>query len=338
LTLHSMSGFCLSCLSALHNSQRDLASGLQASVVVPFFDLPIPMSDRPILTKEERRLKREEKRAKQRDANIGRAIKFHEARIAWEKEHAEPSSSHSPQRLPRELVGCSGWFYWHWRESFYPSNLPTSAWFSHYASRYGTVELNAPFYAWPTIKTVESWVRQTAGRQFVYTVKVCELITHLKRFQGTKTLIKDFCHIADILGQRMGCFLFQLPPSFTYSPGRLRNIVSQLDSSRRNVVEFRHRSWWNKKVFSAFRDHGIIFCSCSGPRLPEELIKTAEDVYIRFHGVRQWYRHDYTSAELTAWATKIKESGARNVFAYFNNDRDGFALSNARSLLRLLKR
>jgi uncharacterized protein YecE (DUF72 family) len=135
----------------------------------------------------------------------------------------------------------------------------------------------------------------------------------------------------------MGCFLFQLPPSYTYTATRLRNIVSQLDFSRRNVVEFRHRSWWNDKVFSAFRDHNIIFCSCSGPRLPDDLIKTAEDVYVRFHGVRQWYRHDYTTAELTAWVEKIRASGARNLYAYFNNDRDGFALKNAKSLLRLLK-
>ena len=34
----------------------------------------------------------------------------------------------------------------------------------------------------------------TAGRtaQFVYPVKVCELITHIKRFAGTKQLVRDF--------------------------------------------------------------------------------------------------------------------------------------------------
>jgi uncharacterized protein YecE (DUF72 family) len=41
----------------------------------------------------------------------------------------------------------------------------------------------------------------------------------VKRFKGTKTLIKDFALIADILGDRMGCFLFQLPPSYRYTPG-----------------------------------------------------------------------------------------------------------------------
>ena len=36
-------------------------------------------------------------------------------------------------------------------------------------------------------------------------------------------------YIADLLGTRMGCFLFQLPPSFHYTPARLKNILGQLD-------------------------------------------------------------------------------------------------------------
>ncbi len=29
-----------------------------------------------------------------------------------------------------------------------------------------------------------------------------------------------------------------------------------------------------------------IFCSCSGPQLPDDLVKTAEDIYVRFHGIK----------------------------------------------------
>jgi uncharacterized protein YecE (DUF72 family) len=136
----------------------------------------------------------------------------------------------------------------------------------------------------------------------------------------------------------MGCFLFQLPPSFHYTPARLDRILAQLDPARRNVVEFRHKSWWNDRVYAAFRAAGAIFCSCSGPRLPGELVKTADDVYVRFHGVKQWYRHDYTKAELAVWADRIAASGAVRVWAYFNNDRDGYAIKNARELLRQLRR
>jgi uncharacterized protein YecE (DUF72 family) len=71
--------------------------------------------------------------------------------------------------------------------------------------------------------------------------------------------------------------------------------------------------------------------------LPDELIKTANDIYLRFHGVKKWYQHDYTSTELAVWAKRIDESGAETVWAYFNNDRDGYAIKNARALSRLLR-
>ncbi len=293
----------------------------------------------PVPTREERRAKREARRAKQRADNIGRAARMHDARLAWEREgHTAAPLAVGGSAVPQVHVGCSGWFYWHWRGDFYPADLPTNEWFDHYAARFRTVELNAPFYSWPTVATVNSWVRQAGRRKLVYTVKASELITHVKRFEGTKTLVKDFGHIADLLGPRFGCFLFQLPPSFTYTPARLGRIVAQLDPSRRNVVEFRHRSWWTEDVYAAFRAAGAIFCSCSGPRLPDELVRTADDVYVRFHGVKQWYRHDYTKAELAAWAARIRASGATRLWAYFNNDRDGYAIKNARELLRQLRR
>ena len=295
------------------------------------------MPEKLPLTKEERRLRRAARREKQREANIGRARKMHLARVGSEKNEEPRSLTAHDGEARQHFIGCSGWFYWHWRGAFYPAGLPTSRWFAHYARRFKTVELNAPFYSWPTIATVESWTRQAGRRPFVYTVKVCELITHIKRFARTKTLVKDFGLIADLLGPRMGCFLFQLPPSFHYTRARLKRILDQLDHRRRNVVEFRHRSWWNETVYDAFLETGTIFCSCSGPRLPDELIKTADDIYIRFHGVKTWYRHDYTNAELAVWAKRIDASGAKTVWAYFNNDRDGYAIKNARALSRLLR-
>ena len=292
---------------------------------------------KPSPTREERRAKREARRAKQRIQNVARAAKMHTARLEWERQALLPVLSTIGPALPRINVGCSGWFYWHWRGGFYDLGLPTGDWFAHYADHFKTVELNAPFYSWPTEATVHSWLRQAGRKNLIYTVKASELITHVKRFTGTKTLIRDFGYIADLLGCRMGCFLFQLPPSFRYSPARLRRIVSQLDPARRNVVEFRHGSWWNKEVFTAFRESGTIFCSCSGPRLPDEIVKTTEEIYLRFHGVKRWYRHDYSADELASWVKKIKATGAIRVWAYFNNDRHGYAIKNARSLRRLLR-
>jgi uncharacterized protein YecE (DUF72 family) len=287
------------------------------------------------LTKEEWRRRREERREKQRAANVGRAAKMHKLRIEGRFPPQRDIDSLSHNTLEHH-VGCSGWFYWKWRGPFYPEGLPTKKWFPYYAQRFETVEINASFYSWPTEASVKAWLKAAECRRFIYTVKVCEMITHVKRFKGTKTLVRDFGVIADILGPRMGCFLFQLPPSFHYTEARLRTILDQLDYSRRNVVEFRHASWWNDTVFNAFRETRTIFCSCSAPRLPDVLIRTADDIYVRFHGPQRWYRHDYADDELQGWAARIKESGAKTAWIYFNNDFSAHAPKNARQLELLL--
>jgi len=232
-------------------------------------------------------------------------------------------------------VGCSGWYYRHWKGLVYPADLPSSRWFQHYQETFDTVELNAPFYHWPRLTTVRNWARQ-ASPGFQYSVKVNRHITHLKRFKDTKKLVHEFSEFADTLGEHMGCFLFQLPPSFRYTPARLLAIVSQLDPRRRNAVEFRHPGWWNEEVFAAFRKAGLIFCSVSAPRLPDDLIQTVDTVYIRFHGVAQWYRHNYAAAELETWAKRIRACDARSIYAYFNNDFQGCAFRNAQMLKQLL--
>jgi uncharacterized protein YecE (DUF72 family) len=293
---------------------------------------------KPPLTPEQRRARRMERRLSQRQANVGRALKMHAARIAFENRAQVAAVEPAPNapQIPRLNIGCSGWFYWDWKDKFYPSGVATQDWFRHYATQFDTVELNAPFYSWPTMANIQSWLRQAQDRQFVYTVKVCELITHVKQFVRTATLVKDFSFIAEVLRTHMGCLLFQLPPSFHYSARRLKRILDQLDPRRRNVVEFRHFSWWNKQTILAFKKTNTIFCSCSGPRLPDELVQTSDEIYVRFHGPARWYRHNYAPEELAVWSQRVLNHNPARVWAYFNNNYQGHAIENARELTRQL--
>ena len=43
-------------------------------------------------------------------------------------------------------------------------------------------------------------------------------------------------------------------------------------------------------------------------------------------------RTDYTPEELSEWTRKITENGAREVWLYFDNDREGFVIKNAQEL------
>jgi uncharacterized protein YecE (DUF72 family) len=150
-------------------------------------------------------------------------------------------------------------------------------------------------------------------------------------------LVEEFCGIEKVLGEKLGCFLFQFPPSYRYTASRLASITRQLDPRYRNAVEFRHKSWWRESVYRRFRERSLIFCSVSAPRLPDDLIRTADVIYARLHGRSRWYRHDYSAEEMHAWAEKIAGSGAREAWIYFDNDRNAFAIKNAQELARLLR-
>ena len=91
-------------------------------------------------------------------------------------------------------------------------------------------------------------------------------------------------------------------------------------------------------MYAAFRETGTIFCSCSGPRLPDVLVRTGDDVYLRLHGPERWYRHNYSRDELAKWADRIKASGAKRAWIYFNNNSEGYAPKNALTMRRLLSK
>jgi Protein of unknown function DUF72 len=135
------------------------------------------------LTPEERRERQQLRREKQREDNIKRAAKMHAARFRMEASGPKDRSVLKPPIY----IGCSGWRYWKWRDSFY-AGVPQNDWFAHYLKHFDTVEINASFYSWPTVAGVQAWRRQPGKKKFVYTVKVCELITHVKRFKAQRHL------------------------------------------------------------------------------------------------------------------------------------------------------
>ena len=233
-------------------------------------------------------------------------------------------------------VGCSGWFYFHWNERFYPNELPQNKWFKFYTEKFNTVELNSTFYRFPKPSTAKAWVRQSPPN-FIYTLKVNRMITHIKKFKNCRTLIKEFYAVGDVLKEKLGCFLFQLPPSLKFSKQKLNEIINQLDLDKKNVIEFRHPTWFTQEVYEKLKDHNIIFCCVSAPGLPEHVIKTADDIYIRFHGKEHWYWYNYTREELSTFARKIKSLKPKNTWAYFNNDSNAYAPWNALDFRKLLE-
>jgi uncharacterized protein YecE (DUF72 family) len=80
----------------------------------------------------------------------------------------------------------------------------------------------------------------------------------------------------------------------------------------------------------------------SGADLPCVLQATADFVYVRMHGPdpENLYAGSYSSDDLQWWTDRIEEwvQQGRDVFVYFNNDGYGYAVDNARELIRRLSR
>lgn len=233
-------------------------------------------------------------------------------------------------------LGCSGFYYDHWKGRFYPPHLAKIKWLQYYATRFNTLEVNSSFYRYPTESTVVGWRNKTPPN-FRFTLKANRVITHTYKFHNTEQYTANFYKLAHLLGEKLLCVLFQLPPFVHKNLELLEKIAVQVDPKVVNVVEFRHESWWDSEVYDFMRQKGLVFCSVSASELPDTLVATAPTVYVRFHGKNGWYLGNYPEAELEAWAQKIQSQNAQRVLCYFNNDVNANAVRNCLTLKKLLE-
>ena len=66
--------------------------------------------------------------------------------------------------------------------------------------------------------------------------------------------------------------------------------------------------------------------------------RTADVTFVRFHAGTRGRNGNYSHRELDEWAERLRRwAGEVDVFAYFNNDWEGYAIENARYLRRRLQ-
>lgn len=232
-------------------------------------------------------------------------------------------------------VGTSGWSYPGWRSRFYPPEIKPSDWLEHYASHFDTVEINMTFYRSPRPETLQGWAARTPP-DFLFTLKANRQITHLKKLRKVEHDLQHLAYLARQLRGKAGCLLYQLPPSLTRDLELLESFLNILPAGFRQVIEFRHPSWYDPDVFELLSRSGTTFCVVSSSRVPPEVVVTAPVAYFRFHGLTGGYRYRYTDEELKKWAESVRNCGASEVFVYFNNDYQAHAVYNALKLKELL--
>ena len=236
--------------------------------------------------------------------------------------------------MKRVRIGCSGWSYASWRGRFYPKGLPPSRWLEHYARTFDTVEVNATFYRLPAPGMVEGWV-EGSPPGFLFAVKASRYLTHVRRLRDMGQGVERFYERLEPLVEsgKLGPVLWQLPANFRRDEGVLAGALEALPQGR-HAFEFRHESWFTPRVVDMLERHGAAMVVAHDARRELPSRTTSGWIYARLHHGRRGRRGNYSDREIAEWRRRIAAwRRRRDVYAYFNNDWEGFAPRNA-ALLR----
>jgi uncharacterized protein YecE (DUF72 family) len=229
-------------------------------------------------------------------------------------------------------VGCSGWSYPDWRGTVYPSDARARTWFSLYADRFDTVEINNTFYRLPPRTTVDQWAAQ-APPGFLYSVKVGQFVSHRVKLKDPDRWLTNHLDRACRLGSHLGPNLVQLPPRWKRNVERLDEFLGAAPTALRWAVELRDPSWVHDDTFAVLERHGAALC-LHDLLADHPWVRTAPWSYVRFHGphaLDDRYRGRYTGNRLWRIADRLQgwlDEGT-DVYAYFNNDFNGDAVEDA---------
>lgn len=241
-------------------------------------------------------------------------------------------------------IGTSGWSYAHWAKGrFYPKGLKQGEWLRFFAQHFGTVEINSSFYRMPKRDTIARW-RQVTGSRFRFATKLWRRVTHEKRLVNCGQELRDFIEVVGRLRPKRGPLLVQLPPSMRKDVARLDAFLAELKKitgrSRWKVaVEFRNTDWLCEEVYELLDRRGAALCLADMERCPITEPNDVSFVYVRRHGPGGRYRGRYASSHIAGDAERIRGwlQAGKDVYVYYNNDVDGYAVDNARQLVEAVE-
>ena len=126
-------------------------------------------------------------------------------------------------------------------------------------------------------------------------------------------------------GERLGGVLFRIPEEVrrrgAESDARLARVLAAWPRDLRLVVELQHPSWHVDETFHALRSAGAILCATEQPDdlEPPTIRLTGPALYVRLR------RHDYSAAEIDAWAARISPfiGAGHDAYAFFRHDEVG---------------
>lgn len=259
----------------------------------------------------------------------------------------------------RLYVGTSGYSYTEWIDAgFYPSGTPSSRMLLLYAQKFPITELNYTWYQMPRAEAVARQ-RDRVPPTFLFAAKLTRTLTHEIDPDGWKNDAARYWEgVAPLVqANQLAAVLIQLPPTFGRSPEHRKYLAALLDTldGLPLAIEFRHRSWVNKRVFKELAHRRVTLVHVDVPDLPHlfptlDVVTHSDLFYIRFHGrntngwrsgnMQQQFDYNYTDGQVHEWIENricpMAEQARRGIL-FFNNHVRAQATENAETMICLLK-
>lgn len=248
---------------------------------------------------------------------------------------------------PKIYVGTSGWHYSDWIGTFYPREVKGYNELKYHSEHFNTVENNSSFYHISKESTYLTWYK-TSSDNYTFSIKLNKLITHIKRLtldEEVKEKIEYILSSSQVLKEKLGAIVIQLPPSFKPEPEFLEifllyftNEVSKKEYKFDVAIEFRNKQNFREEIYTVLRKYNVALVAGQSSRYPLAREITADFTYIRMHGPTKLFASKYSTDQLLEWANYIKSISkqVKKVYVYFNNDFYGYAIENAKELSSLL--
>jgi uncharacterized protein YecE (DUF72 family) len=186
--------------------------------------------------------------------------------------------------IPFQL-GLAIWGYQGWLGNLFPSGSRSRDFLALYSRRFYCVEGNTTFYAIPDVPTLQRWIAQTPP-MFRLCPKLPKAVTHSGRLWPQLPAALQFLSRMQILENRLGPFLLQLPPR--YGPSQLDDLNQFLQGwtaaapEYELALEVRHIDWFQPhralQLTAILEDLGVgrvlldsrpIYAGAASPRLEQ---------------------------------------------------------------------
>jgi uncharacterized protein YecE (DUF72 family) len=254
------------------------------------------------------------------------------------------------------LIGTCGYYYpKEWADVFYPPRIKRNDLLSFYAGEFNTVELDFSWYSIPLAINMERMIEQTNSK-LMFSIKGHQSFTHHIEISQWRDAVKEYRKgILPLLTNNvLSSVILQFPESFHYEKDTriyLNNLIEEFDGIPL-VVEFRHNSWQNDRVYEGLNKRGVGLCLVDLPeisKLPKFVpVITGDIAYMRFHGrnKKNWhtgnnttrYDYAYSDEELEEYKKVLFEISQKSkvLQIFFNNHAKASAPVNAKKMMALL--